>query len=130
MTGPTEKFFDELARRGNEPLLHRANGTMRFDLENGNSNGKGSGKNGVQQWFVTVKRGEITVARDGDRADSACRVSKALFDRLVTGEQNAMAATLRGLLTIEGDPELFVLFQRLLPARPPAATVPAQGGRT
>jgi len=124
MTGPTEKFFDELARRGNEPLLHRANGIMRFDLENGN------GKDGKQSWFVTVKRGEISVGRDGERADSACRLSKAVFERLVTGEQNAMSATLRGLLMIEGDPELFVLFQRLLPARPPAATVPAQGGRT
>ena len=125
MTGPTEKFFDELERRGNEPLLQRANGTLRFDLENGKN-----GKDGIQSWFVTVKKGEITVARDGDRADSACRLSKALFDRLVTGEQNAMAATLRGLLMIEGDPGLFVLFQRLLPARPPAATVPAQGGRS
>jgi putative sterol carrier protein len=124
MTGPTEKFFDELARRGTEPLLHRANGIMRFDLENGN------GKDGTQHWFITVNGGQISVSRQGDHADGACHMSRALFDRLVTGEQNAMAATLRGLVSVEGNPELFVLFQRLLPARPPAATVPAQGGRS
>lgn len=121
MAGPTESFFEELGERGTEPLLHRAKGTLRFDLDHGT---------GTQRWFLTIDHGRLTVSRKGDRADSVCHASRALFDRLVTGEGNAMVAALRGLLRIEGDPELFVLFQRLLPGRPVAAAVPTQGVRS
>jgi hypothetical protein len=33
----TEGFFDALAKRGHEPLLHSASGTVRFDLVGGGS---------------------------------------------------------------------------------------------
>jgi putative sterol carrier protein len=120
MTSSTEEFFDELVRRGHEPRLEKVSGTVRFDLENGN---------GVERWLVTVDKGDIAVSRKNGKADAVLRTDKALFDRILTGEVNAMAATLRGLLTIEGDRELLVLIQRLFVGTPtthePRSTVDA-----
>jgi putative sterol carrier protein len=42
-------------------------------------------------------------------------VDQALFEQIVTGEENAMAAVLRGEIGIEGKPQLLVFFQRLFP---------------
>jgi hypothetical protein len=41
-----------------------------------------------------------------------------LFEAIAAGKVNATAAVLRGELAIEGDWELMVLFQRLLPGPP------------
>jgi putative sterol carrier protein len=46
---------------------------------------------------------------------------RPLFDAIVSGERNAMAAVLRGEITIKGDPELLVLFQRVFAG--PAASI-------
>jgi putative sterol carrier protein len=43
------------------------------------------------------------------------RADRKLFGRMASGKVNAFAAVLRGAITIEGDPRLLVLFQRLLP---------------
>jgi glycogen debranching enzyme len=51
------------------------------------------------------------------------RTSKDLFEGMVTGRVNAMAGALRGVVSLEGDPTLLVLFQRALPGPPaPAKT--------
>ncbi|MGE5826859.1 MAG: SCP2 sterol-binding domain-containing protein [Micromonosporaceae bacterium] len=106
MADIAEEFFTRLGQRSPEPLLRRATGTIRFDLDNGD---------GTQRWFVAMAKGEVTVARRGTKADSVLHADKAIFERVLTGELNAMAAALRGAVRIEGDPELFVLFQRVLP---------------
>ena len=49
------------------------------------------------------------------KADTTLRTSKKMFDRIASGEANAMAAMLRGEVTIDGNFELLVLFQRLFP---------------
>jgi hypothetical protein len=49
------------------------------------------------------------------------RTSKDVFEGMVTGSVNAMTAALRGVISLEGDPSLLVLFQRALPG-PPTAT--------
>jgi putative sterol carrier protein len=109
MTDPTTEFFAELARRAHEPLLEKATGTIRFDLVQGKRK---------SHWLVALDKGDVTVSRRNTRADSTIRTDKALFDRLVTGHANAMAAVLRGTVTIEGDPELLIFFQRLFPGPP------------
>ena len=38
-----------------------------------------------------------------DKADAVIRCDKALFDDIVTGQANAMAALLRGAIGVEGD---------------------------
>jgi predicted lipid carrier protein YhbT len=101
----TATFFQELGRRGHDPLLEKANGTIRFDLG-------GDGK--LEHWLVRLDGGAVTVSRRRARADCVARADKALFDAFARGEANAMAAVLRGELTFDGDPELLVRFQRVL----------------
>jgi putative sterol carrier protein len=110
MTDSTAEFFRVLRRRGREPLLEKAKGTVRFDLVEGRR---------TERWLVTVDRGDVSVVRKNAAADCIVRAERALFEGMVTGDVNAMAAFLRGELTLEGDPELLVLIQRVLPG--PAA---------
>jgi hypothetical protein len=105
----TSRFFGELANRGYEPLLHGASGSVRFELSEGGD---------TERWLVIVKRGRATVSHAASRADCLVRTDRALFNGIVTGEVNAMAAMLRGDVVIDGDPELLMLFQRLIPGPP------------
>ena len=107
MTDSTAVFFDELGRRGHEPLLEKATGTVRFDLVDGEQ---------IEHWLLTLSRGEVSVARENVAADCVVRADRALFDAMLTGNANAMSAFLRGELSLEGDPELLVLLQRVLGA--------------
>jgi predicted lipid carrier protein YhbT len=106
----TTEFFDGLAMRGHEPLLEKSTGTLRFDVVHGKQ---------TVRWFVTVEKGDLTVSRRNVAADLVIRSDRALFEKMVRGKANAMAAMLRGALTIETtspeSAELLVLFQRLLP---------------
>jgi putative sterol carrier protein len=106
MTSATEAFFDGLASRRHEPLLEKVSGSLRFDLDNGR---------GVDQWFVTIQEGDITVERKGDEPNTIFYASASVFEKLASGEMNAMAALLRGEASALGDLELAVLMQRLLP---------------
>jgi putative sterol carrier protein len=107
----TAEFFDGLARRGHEPLLAKARGTVRVDLVDGKQS---------ERWLVTVDRGDITVSHRNVRGDCTLRADKALFEAMARGEVNATAAVLRGDVGVEGDWELLVLFQRLFPSPPSA----------
>jgi putative sterol carrier protein len=106
MTDSTAEFFEGLGRRGHEPLLEKAGGIVRFDL--------GDGKR-TDRWFVALDKGDVSVSRKNVAADCVVRADRRLFEAMMRGEVNAMAAYLRGELILEGDPELLVLFQRVLP---------------
>jgi putative sterol carrier protein len=118
MSNATREFFDELAERKHEPLLENARGTVRFDLVNNGS---------TERWLVDVDKGDIAVSKKNGQADAILRTDKALFDGVATGEVNAMAAVLRGAITLEGNWELLVLFQRLFPAPNRDSPLPASG---
>jgi putative sterol carrier protein len=105
MTDATANFFEELGRRGHEPLLGQVTGTVRFDLKKGNR---------TEHYFVDMKKGDMTVSRANDEADCVVHADRELFDRFVSGEANAWTAFLRREVTFEGDPQLLVLFQRIL----------------
>ena len=125
MTDATAEFFDDLAQRGHEPLLRNASGTMRFDIANGKK---------TETWFVKIDKGDLAVSRSGRAPDSTLVADKALFDRLASGKASAVAAVLRGTLTIEGDWRLLVLFRRILPgpstAKRPSTKPRARTGRS
>jgi SCP-2 sterol transfer family len=106
MTDPTTEFFAELARRGYEPLLANVTGTLRFDLTQGQR---------TDHVFVTINKGNITVSDENAEADGVVRSERALSNALTSGAANAMVATLRGTVTLEGDLPLIVSFQRLFP---------------
>ena len=109
MTDATTRFFEDLDVRGHEPLLEKATGTLRIELSNGKTKAR---------WFVTVKKGDVTVSHANEKADCVVRMDQALFEQIVTGRENATAALLRGLVAVEGNPQLLVLFQRLFPGPP------------
>jgi putative sterol carrier protein len=111
MTDATAEFFDALVERGHEPLLEKATGTLRFDLKDGKK---------TDRWLVAVAKGDLAVSRQNLRADCVVSADKAEFDDIASGKTNAMAALLRGAVSIEGDTQLMVLFQRLFPGPPRA----------
>ena len=111
---PTHAFFASLAERGNDPLLRTANGTIRFDVDNGGR---------VEHWLVALSDGDVKVSRANRRADGVFSVDRRLLDRLVSGEANAFAAVLRGALAVQGDIGLLLSFQRIFPG-PPSASRP------
>lgn len=112
---PTREFFDALAERGQEPLLKRITGTIRFDL--------GTGKD-VEHWYVKVKKGRVDVSHKEGPADAVVLADKVLFDDIAAGKANAMAAALRGTVVPEGDLGLIMTFQRLFPGPPRAKSKP------
>ena len=103
---PVERFFAELAARGHEPLLRKARGSTRFDVRDGRR---------TRRWLVTVDDGDIGVSTGNGEAACVVRADKAVFDRIVAGRMNAVAAVLRGDLEVEGDWRLIVRMQRLFP---------------
>jgi putative sterol carrier protein len=119
MADPISEFFEELERQGHVPLLEKANGTLRFDVVDGRR---------TAHWFVTSKKGDVTVSRQGDAPDCTVKADRELFEDITRGKVNAFAATLRGEVEIGGDPELMVLFQRVLPG--PAGSAEPVGSRS
>jgi putative sterol carrier protein len=118
MTDAATEFFDQLGRRGHEPLLGKTTGTLRFELVDGKQ---------TERWLLTVDKGDVSVSHKNVAADCTIRAKRALFDGMAGGTVNATAAVLRGELAIDGNWELMVLFQRLLPG-PPGSRRPAADG--
>jgi SCP-2 sterol transfer family len=116
MTDSIAEFFHGLGHRGHEPLLEKATGIVRFDLVDGKR---------TDRWLVTLENGDVSVAHKNAAADCVVRTERTLFDAMTRGKVNGMAAYLRGALTLEGDPELLVLIQRVLPG---PSTRRARGG--
>jgi predicted lipid carrier protein YhbT len=118
MSDETERFFEDLGQRGYEPLVAKFSGRVRFDLVDGRR---------TDHWLVAIDKGNLSVSRDGTDADCTIRGDKELFDRLAVGEENAMAAALRGALICTGDIELLLAVQRVFPGPPRVA---ARSGRS
>ena len=69
----------------------------------------------TERWRVTVEKGTSPWPAGTGRPTASCAADRTLFDRMASGEVNAIAAVLRGAIAIEGDPRLLVLFQRSAP---------------
>jgi putative sterol carrier protein len=106
-------FLQEL-EKGHQPLLGKVQGTVRFDLTDA--------EGATDHWLVSVNRGDITVSQKRrlrpSKADCAIHCDKELFEQLITGEENAIAATLRGALVCTGNVELLFAIQRIFPGPP------------
>jgi putative sterol carrier protein len=115
----TEVLFRTLAERGYEPSLGGVSGTVRFDLHDGKR---------TEYWRLAIDKGNVTVTQSKDDADCVMTCDIALFEDIVAGKTNAMAALLRGAIAVEGEPLLLVLVQRLFPARSSAPPERRQAG--
>src|SRR5687767_6767700 len=94
MSDAADTFLRQVAARGYEPLVDKARGVVKLELATGSD---------TDRWFVSMDRGDLAVARDERAADCTLRMDRAVFDGLTRGEVNAMAAVLRGEITIDGD---------------------------
>ena len=103
------QFFQKLGRREHEPLLAKVTGRVRFDLVEGGH---------TDRWLVAVDKGDTAVSHKGGPAECTIRAERALFERLCRGEENAVAAALRGGLVCTGDVELLFAIQRIFPGPP------------
>lgn len=121
MLDPTVGLFERLGRRGHEPLLEHVKGTVRFDLADE------SGE--ILRWLVTVNSGDLTVTQENRDADCVVRATKAGFDRVATGADNAIAMLLRAEISPQGSIQLLVMLERLLPG-PPGASDPVSAARS
>jgi putative sterol carrier protein len=101
---PTARFFERLAERRHEVLLRKVSGSTRFEIVDDRR---------TRRWRVSVEKGDITVEPGGGDADCAIRADRKVFERVVTGRMNAVAAVLRGDIAVEGDWRLLVAMQRL-----------------
>jgi putative sterol carrier protein len=116
---PTAAYFEALAARGDEPLLRKAGGSVSFEIRDGSR---------TRRWVVTVDKGSLAVSRRTVASpDCVVRADKALFDRIVSGRENAVAAVLRGDLAVEGDWRLLVWMQRLFPGPRTRRGTPSAG---
>ncbi|WP_229403181.1 SCP2 sterol-binding domain-containing protein [Micromonospora okii] len=119
MLDATARFFEDLDRRGYEPLLARTSGTIRFDLNEGPR---------TTHWLLTVDRGRLRSSQEDREADVVVGTSPALFEGLVTGREHGIAALLRGDMTMTGNARLVVQVERILPG-PPESHGPRQRPR-
>ena len=103
MSDTTHAFFERLAKRDYEPLLHSVSGTIHCDIED------------VGSWFVVVNNGSLTVSRDTVGADCMFTCSQEDFERMVVGKQNPTTLFMQGKMTITGNISLAQMFQRLFP---------------
>ena len=106
MSDGSAEFFKALGRRGHEPLLAQVSGTARFEVADGER---------VDRWLVAIDKGDVAVSHRGGHADCLIRGHKELVDGLCRGEENAIAAMLRGALECRGDVELLFAIQRVFP---------------
>ncbi len=102
----TTEFLERLGRRGHEPLLSRAKGTLRIELVDGRK---------TDCWLVRMSGGDVEVEHGEGPADCVVRAPMELFDQLSSGRANPVVALLRGDLVLMGDYNLVILFQRVFP---------------
>lgn len=107
MREATTRFFAELEGDDHRALIAHMNGSIRVELTNGET---------TERWLVEADKGQLHVSHGNAKADCTMRAPEDVFERLVRGEDNPMASFLRGAVTLEGDTELAILFQRLFPA--------------
>ena len=101
-------FFEDLGSRGYEPLLRNVSGTVRFDLVSGKV---------TERWLVAIRKGNLAVSRKNVAADTTMRLSRTLFEAVVSGETNLLSAMLRGEVVLEGDYRLMIMVRRLFRKR-------------
>ncbi|WP_328426047.1 SCP2 sterol-binding domain-containing protein [Micromonospora sp. NBC_00389] len=111
MVDATTRFFEDLDRRGYEPLLAKASGTLRIDLQEGAQ---------TRHWLLRIDHGRVDVSQEDREADTVLGTSPALFDDIAAGREHGLAALFRGDMTVLGDARLVVQVERVFPGSPDA----------
>ena len=122
MATVVEEYFDALNRQGFQPALRHVGGAVRCDLARGAQ---------TEHWLVRIDHGHLSVSREYGPADCVIRSDEETFGRMVTGALHPLIAMMRGMAAVDGDEELILALQRMLPGpedRPcPPSAAPAVG---
>jgi putative sterol carrier protein len=97
-----QRFFDELALRGHESLLAHVTGTIEWNIQD------------AGRWWVRMNQGAVQVFESPQDADCVVSCNAATFIGFISGEENMMAAALRGVVHASGNVALGLSFQRLI----------------
>ncbi|MFD0783742.1 SCP2 sterol-binding domain-containing protein [Micromonospora azadirachtae] len=120
MSEAIERFFDSLPARAPEILRGLVSGTLQIDL---------SMTGGLtEHWLVMMRPGAVMVTRQQGPADAIWYSSTDLFERMVRGQAQGIAAVLRNESTFSGNVVLFLVFRRFFPD-PPGTRDPRQLAR-
>ena len=106
MVDATTRFFEDLDRRGFDPLLAKTSGTLRFDLHEGAQ---------TTHWLIQIDRGNVHVSQQDREADAVVWTNPRLLNEILTGEEHAIPAWLRGDLAVVGELRLVLQLERLFP---------------
>jgi putative sterol carrier protein len=121
MSEKIETYFESLAAKRYQPLLHPVSGSIRFDLE--------AGDGGHQVWRVDIAQGNLAVRKQSESTaeDADCIVSgpEDELQRILTGQDSFAAAFVRGAITVQGD---HTLAQNLRRFSPPAESLQGDTG--
>ncbi|MET8039778.1 SCP2 sterol-binding domain-containing protein [Micromonospora sp. NPDC005215] len=109
MTEATERFFEALPSRAPDILGGLADGTLQIDLGDDHQ---------TEHWLVRMRPGSVQISRGRGPADAIWYSSADLFDRLIAGKAQAVAAVLRNESTFSGNVVLFLAFRRFFPDPP------------
>ena len=98
--------------------MEHEHGSLRFEVVDAEC---------VREWTVSFENGEVEVSQAESDVDAVVRADRALMDRLVCGEENLLAALMRGDVNYTGSLVLVSRIDRLLPG-PPGQTGPRKVG--
>ena len=91
MAQSAREFFETLESRVDPAKAAELNNSYLFDIE------------GVGRWTVDVTGGTLRVSEGGEDADCVISASEDTFQGIASGEQDAMAAYMRGRLKVRGN---------------------------
>ncbi|MFG2057534.1 SCP2 sterol-binding domain-containing protein [Micromonospora sp. NPDC048930] len=122
MADVIQEFLDRLGRNEvstTEFLPPAVHGTVRLDIECDSR---------TEQWFVTMQKGKVLVARAGREPEAVMRGSRPAFDRLASGAETFVSLLFRNDVVVEGNIQLVDRFSRLFPS-PSSAQHPREFAR-
>jgi putative sterol carrier protein len=114
------EFFHDLDDRGHVAVWGDVVGAVAIELVDGRS---------LDRWIITIDKGDVAVSHDSVEGDCSIRLEKALFEQLIRGEANAMAAVLRRAAIPSGNLDMLLALQRVFPG-PRDQQRPAPIGRS
>ncbi len=114
MAQATKHFFEALPQQTAAPVFRSLSGTIRCDLSEGKR---------TEHWYLTVRRGAVSVSHSRDKADCTFATDADTFEAILAGKMNAFAAVLRGACTIEGKARMLIALQSFFA---PSAGAPSE----
>jgi putative sterol carrier protein len=104
MASTVQEFFATLPSRADTSKTAGMSNSYVFDIE------------GAGQWTVKVEDGSVNVAEGVQDADVTISASEEVFQKILSGEQNATSAYMTGKIKLKGDMGAAMKLQKLFPS--------------